>query len=109
MFLIALSAKIVVTEVPATGDWIILSIESMTFWFWFFEVKLWDVPIPTLVKSSGTAIALSASSADLANLILLSLCLMTNTDVGNWVVDPTPTKVVLAIPIAWVPIPVEGS
>ena len=60
-----------------------------------------DVPIPTCVKSNGTATSFNASWALLANWILSSPFLITKSDDGsNVVVIPREGNDVEAIPIA---------
>lgn len=68
----ALIAKVVVCAVETIGDWMRLSIVTITFAFWLIAVNAWDVPIPTDVKSKTFGVKLKASSALLANLIPLS-------------------------------------
>ena len=93
----------VVTAVDTRGDWIMLSSVTSTFEFWFIETNLWDVPIPTLVKSTLLTTPIRASFAVAASLILSSVILTANTDDGNLSVVPTPTNPsVDAIPSAWV-------
>ena len=79
-----------------------MSIAIITFAFWFFAVKEWEVPIPTVVKSNVFGIGLSAFSAELANLILDSLTLTTYTFEGSLSVAPIPAKVVVPMPMACV-------
>ena len=71
------------------------------------ETNLWDVPIPTWVKSTLFAIPINAFWAVSASFILSSLSLIAKTLEGNLSVVPTPTNPsVEAIPIAWlVPAP----
>ena len=86
-----------------------LSSATTTFAFWFIEVNLWNVPIPTLVISKTSGTDLRASSALLASLTLFISTFTIKTLSGNLLVVPTPTdgKLVDAIPIAFaVTIPV---
>ena len=98
-----------VVEVETTGDWMRLSSATTTFAFWFIEVNLCNVPIPTLVISKTSGTNLRASSALLASLTLFISTFTIKTLSGNLLVVPTPTdgKLVDAIPIAFaVTIPV---
>ena len=95
------SARVVVTEVATTGDWIRLSKATSTLAFWLVEINLWDVPIPTLSSSTICGIDLSAFSALVAILMLLSSTLTANRlSPGKNVVLAAPTNVVVAIPTA---------
>ena len=78
-----------------------LSSATTTFAFWFIEVNLWNVPIPTLVISKTSGTDLRASSALLASLTLFISTFTIKTLSGNLLVVPTPTKLVDAIPIAF--------
>ena len=91
-----------VVEVETTGDWIILSSATSIFAFEFTEVNLWFVPIPALVISKTFGTDLRASSALLASLILFISTFTIKTSSGNLLVVPTPTKLVAAIPRAFV-------
>ena len=66
----ALVANVVVVAVETIGDWIRLSSATITFAFWFVDINLCNVPIPTLVMSKVFGTILRASSALLDNLIL---------------------------------------
>ena len=85
--------------VETTGDWIKLSIASTTFAFWFVDTILCVDPIPTLVISKVFGMIFRASSALLASLIAFSLNLTTYMSFGSLLVNPIPTKLVVAIPI----------
>ena len=104
--IVSLFAKLAVrddvTPVPTIGLWIILSIDINALVFWFLLIKLCEDPIPTEVRFKGTAIDLSASSADLASLTKLSLTLIMKALSGIYdtVVIPVGiSNAVLAIPI----------
>ena len=97
----ALIAKVLVTAVETTGDWIILSIATRTFEFWFVDTNLCTEPIPTLLMFSVLGVIFKASSALLASWIVFWSNLTTNTSFGNLLVDPIPTKLVVPIPIDW--------
>ena len=96
------SAKVVVTDVATTGDWMILSKASSALAFWFLAINLWDVPIPTWVISNVSGTIFKAFSALDANLTLSSLTLTMKIFSGSLSVLPTPTNVVVPIPIDWV-------
>ena len=69
--------------------------------FAFLEVNVWDVPMPTWVKSKGTDTSFRASWALLANWTLFSPFLIIKRDDGNKVVViPRAGNSVDAIPIA---------
>jgi hypothetical protein len=91
-----------VTDVATIGDWIKLSIPKITLLFWFFEVNMWESPIPTEVKSKTFGTFLRDSEADAATWISRSLTLTTYRDVGNLSVTPIPLIDVVDMPIAWV-------
>ena len=96
-----LSASTVVTAVDTTGDWITLSIATTTLAFWFVAINLWEVPIPTLSRSTTTGIDLSAFSALVAILIKLSSTFTAyKFSSGRNVVLEVPTKLAVAIPMA---------
>ena len=99
----AWSESVVVIAVPTTGDWMILSKQTITLAFWFVDTNLWDVPIPTFVRLTVSGIDNSAFCAVSAILILLSSTFTANTLDGNLFVAPTPTNpLVVPIPIACV-------
>ena len=80
----------------------ILSIAINALVFWFLLIKLCEDPIPTEVKSNGTAIDLSAFSADDASLTKLSLTLIIKALSGMYETVTIPvgiTNVLAAIPI----------
>ena len=82
----------VVTEVATIGDWIILSIATITFEFASFAVRVWSLPAATPVNATETGFLLRAFAALVASFTLSSLTLIQNTFLGRVVVVPTPTK-----------------
>ena len=96
-------ARLVVTEVATTGDWIILSRAIIAFAFWLIAANLADVPTPTVVIPRVTGTCASAFSAVVHNLTVSSLTLNMKTSPGNLSVVPIPTNSsVVSIPMAWV-------
>ena len=71
-----------VTEVPAIGDCIALSIATKTFWFASIAVNVWLVPIPTVDRPIGSAICFNAFSAVRATWTLSSPFFIIKTDDG---------------------------
>ena len=65
-------AKWVVTAVDTIGDWIILSKEIIAFLFWLTALKQWEVPIPTLVRSTTSGTVWSALETLSASLMVSS-------------------------------------
>ena len=61
----------------------ILSIDINALVFSFLLIKLCEVPIPTEVRSNGSAIDFNAFSAVAASLTTLSLTLIIKTDEGR--------------------------
>ena len=49
-----------VIAVDTTGDWIKLSIATITFAFWLVALKVWEDPIPTEVKLRTSGIDFNA-------------------------------------------------
>ena len=76
------SEIVVVTDVPAIGDCIALSIATNTFWFASIAVNVWDVPIPTVDNPTGNAICFNAFSAVSATWTLSSPFFIMKTDDG---------------------------
>ena len=77
------------------GAWITLSIDinALVFSVPYLAVILWDVPIPTEVKSNATTGLDRASAAEAQSWISLSSFLATNTLSGIYVtVAPIPGK-----------------
>ena len=66
-----------VIALDTTGDWIKLSIATITFAFWLVALKVWEDPIPTEVKLRTSGIDFNAFWALEASLIKLLLTFTT--------------------------------
>ena len=99
-------SKFVVTAVPVTGAWILLSTAISALAFWLVALITWELPRPTELIKSGSGTNLLAFSAVSANFNLASSILITKSSLGSLSVEPTPETVVVTIPTAIVvPVP----
>ena len=81
--LVKLEANDTVIPVPTIGLWMILSIAINALVFWFLLTRLWEVPIPTELRSNTTGLTFNAFSAVAASLTKLPLTLTMKTESGR--------------------------